>query len=137
MATAARKTRSGRTELSSPRKRGPIVPRTADSGIWIPASAGMTATDCRPILSLARTSAPEQLGDFADCHISNAHAFACQALVAIRPRGDDRGNVDDCVRARRWHAADTSKLGDRHEPIGHVLVEKAVIDAGRRLDPTV
>ena len=33
-----------RPSLSSPRKRGPIVPHTAVSGIWVPACAGTTTS---------------------------------------------------------------------------------------------
>jgi hypothetical protein len=34
--------------LSSPRKRGHIVPYTPASGIWIPACAGTTASQVKP-----------------------------------------------------------------------------------------
>src|SRR5712691_2227725 len=48
--------------LSSPRKRGPIVPQTPASGIWIPAFAGMTPSVLRHLLSPSRPPAAAHAG---------------------------------------------------------------------------
>src|SRR5712691_5652447 len=48
--------------LSSPRKRGPIVPQTPASGIWIPAFAGMTASVMRRLLPPPRPPAAAHAG---------------------------------------------------------------------------
>src|ERR671932_391227 len=45
------------TPLSSPRKRGPILPNTPASGIWVPAFAGTTAR-CYLALCTAFTAPP-------------------------------------------------------------------------------
>ena len=80
---------------------------------------------------------PQQRGELAYGHGANAHAIPGETVAPVRAPGDDRGDLDHSIRAWRRHLGDVAELRDRHEPVGHILVKKAMIDSGRRLDPAV
>src|SRR5262249_37803708 len=87
--------------LSSPRKRGPIVPHTAASGIWVPAFAGTTVR-CRAI---AHASLHEPLRRRRNLGDEITH----QALVGERgechlARGEPRGAGIDRGAVQFHHA---------------------------------
>src|SRR5262249_61035436 len=65
------------------------------------------------------------------------HTITRETVPAVRAAGDDRSDLDDRIYTWRRHLGDVAELCDRDQPIGHILVEKAMIDSGRRLDPTV
>src|SRR5262249_47038056 len=86
---------------------------------------------------LANVAGPQQRRDLAYGHGANAHTITRETVAAVRAPGDNRGDLDDSIRAWRRHLGDVAELRDWHEPVGHILVKKAMIDSGRRLDPAV
>src|SRR5262245_22673968 len=88
-------------QMSSPRKRGPIVPCTVASGIWVPACAGTTAA----VVWAIRSSRSPQLYSLSFEHLE---------------RGGRAGAQEAHVAAHREEAH--AALSERDRPLGGMAI---------------
>src|SRR5689334_10813062 len=85
----------------------------------------------------ANLAGPQQGSELRYGHAADAHTIARKTVAAVWPPGDDGRDLDHRIRAWGGHVGDGAELRDSDQPVGHILVEKTMIDSVRCLDPAV
>src|SRR5262249_54801615 len=110
--------------VSSPRKRGPIVPQTPSSGIWVPAYAGTTAESLRRSPP-ARAPAPAHARAAGGRARAGAIGLGLRSRAHLVERGLARPLASSAFPAWAvWH----DLVGERDPH----LVERGLVHLARR-----